>query len=234
LTAIPEPSIEALKAQLSTLQGTTSFPVDLPFCVLLVIFLLTFPFRILGEKEQLIRDHRKALDTQEIFSRGLKDQLIQAALHHDKEMKDAQAAAAAKLDEFLEESTNSNAMLRAELEEESKARKAAEDWVALLTGEQKEYDQLVMQTDALALSKFFFFIFRLLLISLYLPVAYPYLFSLSCRALSGLAGARAEEGGRLLDCAAVQESGCALGSLRSPGCAFYPGPAHARGGPASC
>ncbi|KAK1684705.1 hypothetical protein QYE76_045553 [Lolium multiflorum] len=51
--AIPEASIEALKAQLSTLQN---------------------------EKEQLIREHRKALDAQELVSRGLKDQLIQFGL----------------------------------------------------------------------------------------------------------------------------------------------------------
>ncbi|KAK1647654.1 hypothetical protein QYE76_065459 [Lolium multiflorum] len=103
-------SIEALKTQLSTLQA---------------------------EKEQLIRDHRKALDAQEIVSRGLKDQVIQAGLRHDKELKDAKAAAEAKLSE-----------------EESKARKAAEDRVALLTAEQKEYDRLVLQTDALALQIF--------------------------------------------------------------------------------
>jgi hypothetical protein len=73
-------------------------------------------------------------------------------------MKDAKAAAEAKLDEFLEESTNSNAVLRAELEEESKARKAAEGRVALLTAEQKEYDRVVLQTDALALRKSFSFL----------------------------------------------------------------------------
>ncbi|KAK1681757.1 hypothetical protein QYE76_042605 [Lolium multiflorum] len=125
--AVPEASIEALKTQLSNLQA---------------------------EKDQLIQDHRKALDAQELVSRGLKDQVIQAGLRHDKELKDAKAAAEAKLSEVLEDSTNSSAVLRAELEEMSKARKAAEDRVALLTAEQKEYDQLVMQTDALALRLF--------------------------------------------------------------------------------
>ncbi|KAK1683052.1 hypothetical protein QYE76_043900 [Lolium multiflorum] len=109
-------SVEALKTQLSTLQD---------------------------EKEQLIREHRKALDAQEIASRGLKDQLIQAGLRHDKELKEAKTAAEAKLAEFLEDSTNSSAMLRAELEEESKARKAAKERVALLTAEQKEYKRRV-------------------------------------------------------------------------------------------
>ncbi|KAK1569463.1 hypothetical protein QYE76_017722, partial [Lolium multiflorum] len=100
--AIPEASIEALKTQLAALQA---------------------------EKEQLIRQHREALDAQETYSRGLKDQLIQDA-------------------------NNSTVVLRAELEEGAKARKAAEDQAARLEGEQKEYDQLVMQTDALALRLF--------------------------------------------------------------------------------
>jgi ABC-type multidrug transport system fused ATPase/permease subunit len=159
-------------------------------------------FRTTAENEQLITAHRE-----------VKEQATQAGLRHARELEDAQAAAEAKLAESLEEYTNNTAVLRTELEEESKARKAAEDQVALLTGEQKEYDQLVMQTDALALSKFFLFLFRILLISLYLPVAFPYLFPLCCRALSGFVGACAEESGRSSGCAAVQESDCALGSL---------------------
>nr|XP_051202066.1 actin cytoskeleton-regulatory complex protein PAN1-like [Lolium perenne] len=105
-------------------------------------------------KEQLIQEHRKALDTQKAISRGLKDKLIQFGLRHDQEMKDAKAAAKAKLNEALEDSINSTSVLRAELEEGGKARKAAEDRAALLEAEQKEYDQLVMQTDALALRLF--------------------------------------------------------------------------------
>nr|XP_051229460.1 uncharacterized protein LOC127347295 [Lolium perenne] len=100
------------------------------------------PFKTLGEKEQLIQEHRKALDAQELISSGLKDQLIQFGLRHDQEMKDAKAAAEAKLNEVLEDSTNSTAVLRLELEEGGKARKAAEDQAALLEAEQKEYDQL--------------------------------------------------------------------------------------------
>jgi hypothetical protein len=168
----------------------------LSLCILPVIFLLTFLFRILAKKDQLIMSHRKALDAQEVESAKLKEELAQAVLRHEREMKEAKAAAEAKLDETLKDCADSTAVLRAELEEHSGARKAAEDRVALLEAEQKEYDRLVVQTDALALSKFFFFLFRLLLISLYLPVACPYLFSLSCRALYGLAGACAEEGDR--------------------------------------
>jgi hypothetical protein len=109
-------------------------------------------------------------------------------------MKEAKAAAEAKLDETLKEFSDSTAVLRVELEEHSGARKAAEDRIALLNAEQKEYDRLVVQTDALALSKRFFPLF-LLLISLHLPVSRPYFFSLfSCRALSGFAGACTQEG----------------------------------------
>ncbi|KAK1574562.1 hypothetical protein QYE76_017542 [Lolium multiflorum] len=107
-----------------------------------------------GEKEQLIREHREALDAQELVSRGLKDQLIQLGLKHNEEMKAAKAAAEARLNDALEDANNSTVVLRAELEEEGKARKAAEDRAALLEAEQKEYDQLVMQTDALAFRLF--------------------------------------------------------------------------------
>ena len=50
-------------------------------------------------------------------------------------------------------------VLQAELEEAAKARKAAEDKAARLKAEQKEYDLLVTQTDALAFRKFFLFSF---------------------------------------------------------------------------
>jgi hypothetical protein len=97
--------------------------------------LLTFSFRDLAEKEQLLRDHRKALDAQEIYSRGLKDQLIQVGLKHIEAMKATQAAAEAKMHEALEDANNSTAVLHAELEEGAKARKAAEDEAARLKAE---------------------------------------------------------------------------------------------------
>ncbi|KAK1699372.1 hypothetical protein QYE76_016069 [Lolium multiflorum] len=121
--AIPEASIEALQKQVKALQA---------------------------EKEQLLQDHRKALDAQDLYSRGLKDQLIQAELKHNEAKKAAQAAAEAKLNEALEDANNSTVVLRAELEEGAKARKAAEDEAARLKAEQEEYDLLVMQTDSLA------------------------------------------------------------------------------------
>jgi hypothetical protein len=118
--------------------------------------LLILSFRFSAEKERLLQDHRKALDAQDLYSKGLKDQLIQIGLKHSEAMKAAQAAAESKMNEALEGANNSNVVLRAELEEGAKARKAAEDEAARLTAEQEEYDHLVMQTDSLARRKFSF------------------------------------------------------------------------------
>jgi hypothetical protein len=130
-------------------------------------FCSNFFLRVSAEKEQLIRDHQKALDAQKTTSRELKEQAIQAALQHNQELKDAKAAAEARLAEVVDDSANSTAVLRAEqeeekkarkaaeleLEEEKKARKAAEHHIELMTTDNREYDRLVMQIDALALSK---------------------------------------------------------------------------------
>ena len=78
---------------------------------------------------------------------------MQAALQHDQALKDAQAAAEARLAEVVEDSTNSNTVLMTELEEERKARKAAEHHIEVMTTDHKEYDRLVMQIDALAFRK---------------------------------------------------------------------------------
>ena len=103
---------------------------------------------------------------------------MQAAVRHAEELKAAEAAAEARLNEVLEDAGNTNAVLQAELEEGAKAikaaegkaakahkaaaeeakkaQKAAESEVARLKAEQKEYDLLVARTDALALRKFLF------------------------------------------------------------------------------
>ncbi|KAK1678107.1 hypothetical protein QYE76_038955 [Lolium multiflorum] len=147
--AFPEASLEALKAQVAALQA---------------------------EKEQLIRDHQKALEAQKEISRELKDQAIQAGVRHAEELKAAEAAAEARLNEALEDAGNANVVLQAELEEgakalkaaegkaakahkaaaaeATKAQKAAEGEVARLKAEQKKYDLLVTRTDALALRLF--------------------------------------------------------------------------------
>ena len=75
---------------------------------------------------------------------------MQAALQHEQALKDARAAAEARLAEVVEDSTNSNTVL---MTEERKARKAAEHRIEVMTTDHKEYDRLVMQIDALALRK---------------------------------------------------------------------------------
>nr|XP_051213131.1 uncharacterized protein LOC127331097 [Lolium perenne] len=97
---------------------------------------------VVTEKEQLITAHRE-----------VNEQAMQARLRHARELEEAQAAAEAKLVESLEEYTNNTAVLRAELEEESKARKAAEHRIELMTTDHRD-DRLVMQIDALALRLF--------------------------------------------------------------------------------
>ncbi|KAK1610583.1 hypothetical protein QYE76_034256 [Lolium multiflorum] len=62
----------------------------------------------------------------------------------------AAADAAAKMEEALEDASNANVVLLAELEEAAKGRKAAEEKAARLEEEHKECDQLILQTDALA------------------------------------------------------------------------------------
>jgi hypothetical protein len=132
---------------------------------------LTLSFRVSEEKDKLIRKHQEDLSAQKASYKELKDQLIQLGLDHAQALKAAESAAEAKLNEALEDASNANVVLQAELEEAAKARKAAEDKAARLEAEQKEYDLLVTQTDALALRKFLFFLFRFLLISLSVPVS---------------------------------------------------------------
>jgi t-SNARE complex subunit (syntaxin) len=118
-------------------------------------------FRIIAEKEQLALEHRKALDAQEKIFVELKDKLIQAGLQHARELKDAQAAGEAKLDDALKDFSDASAQLQKELEEESRLLKETQDWNATLASDQAEFDRLVIQADELALSKFFFFPFCL-------------------------------------------------------------------------
>ncbi|KAK1631553.1 hypothetical protein QYE76_005868 [Lolium multiflorum] len=120
---IPEASIDALKEQLATAQR---------------------------EKDQLIRQHKEELSAHKTSYQELKSQLIQLGLDHAKALKAAEADAAAKMDEALEDAGNAVVVLRAELEELAKARKGAEEKAARLEEEHKECDQLILQTDALA------------------------------------------------------------------------------------
>jgi hypothetical protein len=63
----------------------------------------------------------------------LKEQAMQTALRHGQALKEAQVAAEAKLAAVVEDSTNSNVVLTAELDEERKARKAAERRIETMT-----------------------------------------------------------------------------------------------------
>ncbi|KAK1645989.1 hypothetical protein QYE76_063794 [Lolium multiflorum] len=120
---IPEASIDALKEQLAAAQR---------------------------EKDQLIQQHQEELSAHKTSYQELKSQLIQLGLDHAKALKAAEADAAAKMDEALEDASNATVVLRAELEELAKARKGAEEKAARLEEEQKECNRLVLQTDTLA------------------------------------------------------------------------------------
>ncbi|KAK1694067.1 hypothetical protein QYE76_010764 [Lolium multiflorum] len=120
---IPEASIDALKEQLAAAQR---------------------------EKDQLIQQHQEELSAHKTSYQELKSQLIQLGLDHAKALKTAEADAAAKMNEALEDASNATVVLRAELEELAKARKGAEEKAARLEEEHKECNQLILQTDALA------------------------------------------------------------------------------------
>ncbi|XP_051209575.2 uncharacterized protein [Lolium perenne] len=124
---IPEASIDALKEQLATAQR---------------------------EKDELSRQHQEELNALKTSYQELKSQLIQLGLDHAKALKAAEVTAAAKLDEALENACNATVVLRAELEEMAKARKGAEEKAARLEEGHKECDQLILQTDTLALRLF--------------------------------------------------------------------------------
>ncbi|KAK1619586.1 hypothetical protein QYE76_025103 [Lolium multiflorum] len=97
--AIPEASIEALKVQVAALQE---------------------------EKDKLVVKHREELSAQKASYQELKDQLIQLGLDHATALKATESAAEARLNEALEDATNANVVLQAELEEATKALKTAE------------------------------------------------------------------------------------------------------------
>ncbi|XP_071681542.1 uncharacterized protein [Lolium perenne] len=106
------------------------------------------------EKDELNRQHQDELNALKTSYQDLKSQLIQLGLDHAKALKAAEVSAAAKLDEALEDASNATVVLRAELEEMAKARKGAEEKAARLEEERKECDQLILQTDTLALRLF--------------------------------------------------------------------------------
>jgi hypothetical protein len=177
-----------------------------------------FPFRPAAEKERLAKEHQQALDVQRTNFSELKEHLRAAESRHSRELKEVRAAAEAKLNESLEEYTNSTAVLRAELEEQtkaredqSKARETAENQVSALMMEQKDYDRLVIQTDTLLLSKSFFFPFTAYKLRLSGSVFLSSFFS--CRDLSGLPGVRQPKGGGAQDRVVFPRPGASLGCI---------------------
>ncbi|KAK1604838.1 hypothetical protein QYE76_028511 [Lolium multiflorum] len=106
------------------------------------------------EKEQLIKQHQEELSAQKTSYQELKSQLVQLGLDHAKVLEAAEADAAAKMNEALENASNATVVLQAELEELAKARKAAEEKVAWLEEERKECNKLILQTDNLAHREF--------------------------------------------------------------------------------
>jgi uncharacterized membrane protein len=117
----------------------------------------TLIFPVTGEKDELSRQHQEELNALKTSYQELKSQLIQLGLDHAKALKAAEVNAAAKLDEALEDACNATVVLRAELEEMAKARKGAEEKAARLEEGHKECDQLILQTDTLALRKLYSF-----------------------------------------------------------------------------
>lgn len=112
-------------------------------------------FRIAAEKEKLALEHQNALQAQRNNAADLKDKLVQAELQHAQALKEAKAAGEAKVEEARKEFAEATGQLRKELEEGAKLLKKAQDRNAELLSDQAEFDQMVIQTDGQALSKFF-------------------------------------------------------------------------------
>ncbi|KAK1631708.1 hypothetical protein QYE76_006023 [Lolium multiflorum] len=160
--AIPEASIEALKVQVAALQE---------------------------EKDKLVLKHEEELSAQKASYQELKDQLIQLGLDHAKALKATESAAEAKLNEALEDATNANVVLQAELEEAAKAQKAAEGKAAKAhkaAAEEAAKAQKAAEDKVARLE------------------------AEQKEALSGFSDACCEEGRRALGCPRVQRLGCGL------------------------
>ncbi|XP_071678222.1 uncharacterized protein [Lolium perenne] len=143
--ASEEPGPSTTHGQLQRLRALLSSSIET---------LIENPEEVKGEKDELNRQHQDELNALKTSYQDLKSQLIQLGLDHAKALKAAEVSAAAKLDEALEDASNATVVLRAELEEMAKARKGAEEKAARLEEERKECDQLILQTDTLALRLF--------------------------------------------------------------------------------
>ena len=137
-------------------------------------------------------EHRNALEAQRSNSAELKDQLVQARLQHERALKEAKAAGDGKVEEARKEFAEATAQLRKELEEETGLLQQALDRNAELTAQQAEFERMVRDTDAQALSKCLLFSYFSTCLSQRCTLK-PFSF-FSFRVLSGFPGARAQEG----------------------------------------
>ncbi|KAK1666173.1 hypothetical protein QYE76_054332 [Lolium multiflorum] len=101
-----------------------------------------------GEKDQLIRQHQEELSAQKTSYQELKSQLVQLGLDHAKALEAAEADAAAKMNEALENASNATVVLQAELEELAKARKGAEEKSRALRRSTSGVQPPILATDA--------------------------------------------------------------------------------------
>jgi t-SNARE complex subunit (syntaxin) len=113
-------------------------------------------FLIAAEKEKVALEHCNALEAQRSNAAELKDQLVQAGLEHARALKEAKAACEAKVDEALKDFADATGQLRKELEEETRLLQQAQDRNTELMADQAEFDLMVIDTDAQALSKCLF------------------------------------------------------------------------------
>jgi multidrug efflux pump subunit AcrA (membrane-fusion protein) len=171
-------------------------------------FTKLFSFQILAEKEKMALEHHDALEAQQSISAELKDQLIQAGLQHARALKEAIAAGDSKVEEARKEFADATAQLRKELEEETRQLQQALDRNAELTGQQAELDRMVRDADAQAPSKCLSF---LIFFNLPSPVVYLKTVLSFSRVLSGLPGARAQEGHGAAGREPCSRSGSSLG-----------------------
>jgi hypothetical protein len=111
-------------------------------------FLLSFSI-----PEELTLQHSRDLEAQRNEAAKLKDQLIQAGLQHVRALKEAISAGDAKVEEARKEIVETAGQLRAELEEDTWLLHLEQDRNAELVVNQASLDQMIIDTDAQALSK---------------------------------------------------------------------------------
>jgi superfamily II RNA helicase len=103
---------------------------------------------------ELTLHHSRELEAQRNEVAKLKDELFQAGLQHARALKEAIADGDAKVEEARKEFADAERQLRADLVEETKQLEAAQNRNAQLVADQAGFDQMVIDTDAQALSKY--------------------------------------------------------------------------------